>query len=55
VSACDRYREDLLEWKLATTLATWRCYRNFIRINCGHSWSEEIEQAVIRQGQILAR
>ena len=31
-----------------------RRYRNFIRISCGHSWSEEIEQAVIRLGQIVA-
>jgi DNA-binding transcriptional MocR family regulator len=31
-----------------------RRYRNFIRISCGHSWSEEIEQAVKKLGAIVA-
>ncbi|HHI75920.1 MAG TPA: PLP-dependent aminotransferase family protein [Gammaproteobacteria bacterium] len=32
-----------------------RRYRNFIRINCGHTWSREIERAVVRLGHIVAR
>ncbi len=32
-----------------------RRYRNCIRLNSGHTWSEEIEQAVIRLGDIVAR
>ena len=31
-----------------------RRYRNFIRISCGHSWSEEIGHAVTRLGEIVA-
>ena len=29
-------------------------YRNFIRLNCGNPWSEAVEQAVKRLGEIIA-
>lgn len=30
-------------------------YRNFIRVSCGHPWSEEIENAISGLGQIIER
>ena len=29
-------------------------YRNYIRINCGHTWSEKYERALLRLGQLAA-
>jgi len=30
-----------------------RHYRNFIRVNCGHPWSEQIEDAVLRLSALV--
>ena len=30
-----------------------RRYRNFIRINCGHPWSDQIEDAVLRLSALV--
>jgi DNA-binding transcriptional MocR family regulator len=30
-------------------------FRNFIRLNCGHPWSEDLELAVGRLGQLAAK
>ncbi len=30
-------------------------YRNYIRINCGHTWSEKYERALLRLGQLAAQ
>jgi len=30
-----------------------RRYRNFMRVNCGHPWNEELEKAVVTLGQLV--
>jgi DNA-binding transcriptional MocR family regulator len=30
-------------------------YQNFIRLSCGNPWSEKIENALIKLGQMMAR
>jgi len=32
-----------------------RQYRNFVRLNCGHPWSPEMDRAIKRLGQLLRR
>jgi len=30
-------------------------FRNFIRLNCGAPWSQAIDQALLKLGQVIAR
>ena len=51
----DRALEEEISLAPGPIFSPKQQFRNFIRLNCGVSWSETTDQALLKLGQLIAR
>ena len=51
----DRALEEKISVAPGPIFSPKQQFRNFIRLNCGAPWSQTIDQALLKLGQVIAR